>query len=475
MKHVLAITAIAVIAACGSTPAPEHNAAPSSGPAAAAFTDTLPQPATLENVSTTPGTVEMSLVASPAKLELLSGKTTTAWAYNGSVPGPTIVATEGDHVVVHFTNKLPESTTIHWHGLHVPSAQDGNPSDPVKPGASRDYVFDIPEGSAGTYWYHPHPDMRTAYQVTHGLFGAFIVLAKNDPVPQGILDELIVLQDNKFTGSAIADDTMNDMMNGREGNVLFVNGVVNPTMTLRPGEIRRLRVLNASAARYYKLNVPGHQLMKIGSSGGLFSTPQTADSFLVAPAERAEFLLAATADPGTTTTLKALSYDRGYMTSNGAPAPSKEVDLMTIAYTEDAPMTPPALPGSFRDIMPLDLTTASSRTFVLSERMMTYMINGRSYNSARVDVQAKMGDTEIWTVRNAATMDHPFHVHGFQFQVLERNGVPEPVLAWNDTVNVPRRTSLRLAVKLDMPGMRMFHCHILEHEDMGMMGMMDIE
>jgi bilirubin oxidase len=86
-----------------------------------------------------------------------------------------------------------------------------------------------------------------------------------------------------------------------------------------------------------------------------------------------------------------------------------------------------------------------------------------------------MGDTEVWTVRNAATMDHPFHVHGFQFQVLERNGVPEPVLAWNDTVNVQRRTSLRLAVKLDMPGMRMFHCHILEHEDMGMMGMMDIE
>jgi bilirubin oxidase len=111
----------------------------------------------------------------------------------------------------------------------------------------------------------------------------------------------------------------------------------------------------------------------------------------------------------------------------------------------------------------------------LSEQMMAYLINGATFDPKRVDTKATLGATEVWTVRNDADMDHPFHLHGFQFQVLDRNGVREPVVAWNDTVNVPKKTSLRLVVKLDLPGMRMYQCHILEHEDLGMMGMLDVE
>jgi bilirubin oxidase len=163
------------------------------------------------------------------------------------------------------------------------------------------------------------------------------------------------------------------------------------------------------------------------------------------------------------------------MTMTGAAAPSKELDLLQIAYTSDAPMTSPAIPDTLRDIAPIDTTNAVQRTFVLSEQMMSYMINGNTYDPMRVDTHAKLGATEVWTVKNDADMDHPFHLHGFQFQVLDRNGTPEPVVAWNDTVNLPKKTSLRLAVKLDLAGMRMYHCHILEHEDLGMMGMLDVE
>ncbi len=465
------------LVACGSSSSPTNKPGLDAA-VTVPFVDTLPQPLTMENASSTPATVEVSLVAAGGMLDMAPGKPTTrAWAYNGSVPGPTLVVTEGDHVIVHFTNKLPDPTTVHWHGLHIPADQDGSPMDPVAPGASRDYVFDIPANSAGTYWYHPHPDGKTADQVARGLFGALIVRAKTDPLPKDLVDELLVLHDNRFTkNGAISADTMNDMMNGREGDVLFVNGVVNPTMTLRAGEQRRLRILNASAARYYLLKVPNHQLIKIGSSGGLFGVPQPLDQMLVAPGERVEVLLGASAAPGTTTTLKALAYDRGVMTANGAPSPSTEVDLLSVAYTSDAPMTSPAVAGTLRTIAPIDVSNATARSFVLSEQMMNYMINGKTYDMNRVDVLAKLGTTEVWTVKNSADMDHPFHLHGFQFQVLDRNGTAEPVVAWDDTVNVPRKGTVRLAVQLaDFKGVRMYHCHILEHEDLGMMGTIDVE
>ncbi|HEX7601064.1 MAG TPA: multicopper oxidase domain-containing protein, partial [Polyangiaceae bacterium] len=239
----------------------------------------------------------------------------------------------------------------------------------------------------------------------------------------------------------------------------------------------RLRVVNASPARYYLLNVPEHQLVKIGSSGGLFGTPQPMDQVLVAPGERAELLLQATAAPGTTTTLKALAYDRGLMSMGGGKvAPPTDLDLLSIAYTSDAPMKTAAIPDTLRTIAPLDTTGAVQRSFVLSESGMNYLINGKVYDPKRVDVMAKLGATEIWTVRNDADMDHPFHLHGFQFQILDRNGTPEPVVAWEDTVNLPKKASVRLAVKFaDFPGMRMYHCHILEHEDLGMMGTLDVE
>src|SRR5262249_8444577 len=140
----------------------------------------------------------------PTRLELVPGKPTEAWAYNGSVPGPTIELREGDSVTIHFHNKLSQTTTVHWHGLHIPAGSDGSPLNPVLPGASPDYPFRIPLGTAGTYWYHPHPDMTTTEQVARGLFGALIVRAAKDPLT-GIRDRLLILSDNRFRPDGSVD------------------------------------------------------------------------------------------------------------------------------------------------------------------------------------------------------------------------------------------------------------------------------
>ena len=132
--------------------------------------DTLKAPSVLATRSTSPGVVEMTLTAAPARLSLMPGTLTDVYAYNGQVPGPTLVVREGDRVIIHFHNALPEPTTVHWHGVHVPAKSDGSPLDPVAPGASYDYVFTVAPGTAGTYWYHPHPDGRSGYQIAKGLY-----------------------------------------------------------------------------------------------------------------------------------------------------------------------------------------------------------------------------------------------------------------------------------------------------------------
>ena len=211
-----------------------------------------------------PRTVELTLTVAPARLSLAPGDTCDAFAFNGQVPGPTLEFREGDHVVVHVHNHLAEPTTIHWHGLHIPASADGSPMRPIPAGASYDYKFTILPGSAGTYWYHPHPDHRTGYQIAKGLYGAIVIRAADDPLA-GIPEQVLVLSDNRFTPAGEVDfpppDSPQgriDEENGREGPVLFVNGRVMPTIPIRAGEVQRWRLINASAARIYRLALAGH-------------------------------------------------------------------------------------------------------------------------------------------------------------------------------------------------------------------------
>jgi FtsP/CotA-like multicopper oxidase with cupredoxin domain len=447
------------------------------GPGEPLAAETLRAPAVLENASREPGTVEVTLTAAQGRLSLVPRVETDVYAYNGTVPGPTLELREGDRVIIHFRNDLPEETTVHWHGLHIPWSADGSPFHPVAAGARVDFEFTIPDGTAGTYWYHPHPHHRTAPQVAKGLYGAIIVRAPDDPLPD-IPEKLLILSDNRFLedGSIDVPDRHTpagniDFENGREGDVLFVNGQIMPAISLRAGEVQRWRVVNASAARMYRLAIPGHELLHVGSDAGLFEKPVPTDEILIAASERVELLVRGTGEPGTTAVLRDLPYDR-YIPQTRPPDWRSPNDLLTVHYTDQPRAGPVPLPSTLRHIEPLDTTAvAARRVMVLTQGF----INNKAMDMARVDEVASLGTTEIWQVENLVGMDHPFHLHGFSFQVLDRNGEPEPYASWQDTVNVPAHSMVRFVVRFeDYPGKWMFHCHILDHESAGMMGILEV-
>lgn len=437
----------------------------------------LPPPSIADTSTTHPSRkVEVTLTAALTQVELVRGKLTEVYAYNGSVPGPTLEFMEGDEVTVHFRNDLPVETTVHWHGLHLPFAADGSPFHPVPPGGSYEYRFTVRPGAAGTYWYHPHPNHATGVQVARGLYGGIIVRAADDPLPRGLTERLLILSDNRFLPDGSFDLPERhsppgriDFENGREGRHIFVSGREMPALDIRPGEVQRWRIVNASAGRYYRLAIPGQKLVQVGTDGGLFERPVEVDELLLAVAERVELLV--TGGPaGTTVVLQDLPYDR-YIPQTRPPDWNTPRPILTLR-SSGVPAAPVSLPATLRPVPRIDPATATAtHEIVLSQGF----INGKQMDMDRVDLHSVVGATEIWQVENIVGMDHPFHLHGVQFQVIERNGVPEPFPAWKDLVNVPKRSMVRFVVRyLNYPGKWMFHCHILDHEDHGMMGIFEI-
>lgn len=435
-------------------------------------------PPALVNISKKPKTVEVNITAAVTTLSLQSGVPTEVFAYNGHVPGPTLDVREGDHVIVHFRNDLPEPTTVHWHGIHLPFESDGSPFHPIKPGETHDYEFTVRPGTAGTYWYHPHPDHRTGFAIGKGLFGAIVVHAADDPLP-AMQEKLLILSDNRFLHDGAIDfpDPASqhggiDEENGREGPVLFVNGHVMPTVTIRSGETQRWRVVNASAGRIYRIALPGYTFIQVGTDGGLLEAPREVKEVLLTTGERVELLVRGTGAPGSKAVLQDLPYDR-YAPQTRPKDWNTTLDLLTLQTTNETPVAPLAIPSTLRKIIALDTTKVTAvRTVVFGQGM----INGKLMDMSRVDVSTKVGATEIWEIENVVGMDHPFHMHGFQFQVLDRNGVKEPYLAWKDMLNIPKHSTARIIVRYDdYPGKWMFHCHILDHEDHGMMGVLEVK
>jgi FtsP/CotA-like multicopper oxidase with cupredoxin domain len=435
-------------------------------------------PLILQNLSSAPNTVEVNITAAPTTVSLGPSARTPVYAFNGQVPGPTLEVREGDRVIVHFKNDLPEETTIHWHGLHIPVEADGNPMDPVPPGGTYDYVFTIHPGTAGTYWYHPHPHGATLHQVAYGLFGGLIIRAADDPLPAAMPERLLLLTDHRFN----ADGTLDvpaahaplptfDHVTGREGEVVLVNGQLMPTLSLRGGELQRWRVVNASPGRYYRLSLAGHTFLHVGSDAGLFEQPVEVSDILLAPSDRVELLVRGTGAPGSQVVLQSLPYDR--YTPDFRPKDWKTpLNLLTVQYTAEEPVAPLAIPATLRPVPALDPSKAvTTRTIRLE---IGPKIDGKTFSVDRVDIRAKLNTTEVWRISNTTPADHSFHLHGFSFQVLDSSGVPIP--RWEDTVNIKKNGSVRIVVEFrDYPGKRMFHCHTLEHEDSGMMGILEVE
>ncbi|MGU7781716.1 multicopper oxidase family protein [Burkholderia sp. PU8-34] len=452
---------------------------------------------TLANESREPGTFRATLVAQPVARALLHGaRPTTFWQFGagtqGPVVGPLIDVREGDTVEIRFVNRLPQPSTIHWHGLPVPPDQDGNPSDPVAPGASQVYRFTLPKGSAGTYWYHPHPHLMTAEQVFRGLAGPFVVRAADDPLA-GWPERNLFVSDLKLArDGTIPPNDMMDWMNGREGQFVLVNGARRPRIDVAGDE--RWRVWNACSARYLRLAFDdGRAFEQAGTDGGLFDAPRRVTSLLLAPGERAELLVRA-GDRASRAVLQAAEYDRRKMAmsdaGHGSLPPDPAMPLADVAF---APAAARALPSTLRAVPALG-EPAAHKEIAFGEEMdmdammgapvhgrpagMRFTINGDTYAPHRATLTSRVGDVERWTIRNDTDMDHPFHLHGTQFQVIERasNGTrtPEPFRAWRDTVNVQSGETVTILSTQDMRGERMFHCHILEHEDLGMMGTLKV-
>ena len=440
--------------------------------APAAFTDTNPDP----------DIVEIELVAVPATHVYLPGKEAAdVWAFRddanpdpvATVPGPLLEAKLGDRVIVHFRNQLPEETTIHWHGLRVPNAADGTPSAqmPVPPGGSYDYEFVAID--PGLYWYHPH--VRGDVQVEAGLYGPIRVRTPLDEAIDVANNRVFVLDDIKLASSGkLATYTDNlDLMLGRQGNVVLVNGRLQPTIQAAAGSRERWRFVNTANGRYFQLELPGHTFRVIGWDGGLLTAPYDAERLLIAPGERYDVLVELTGSTGEDLALRTVHYDRGH----NAPDPGP-IELMTIAL--GAPTSAPApLPTSWGDTAPIAVDASTPRRRMLLQEDDSnpgnpiFTINGEAF-PAITPLAGQSGRTEIWEIENASEMDHPFHLHGMSFQVLDASAQPKLPLAWKDTVNVPLETTLSFAVQLGDPGRWMYHCHILEHAERGMMGELEV-
>jgi len=428
-----------------------------------------------------PKIVEVSLEGKLAKVELEPGKIVEAWTYNGVVPGPLITANVGDRLIIHFTNNLPEPTTIHSHGIRLPIEMDGVPgysqSEVMPKGGTFTYDYIVPD--AGLYWYHPH--VNAAAQVGNGLYGPLLVRDPTEKV--GAVDELvIVLSDIGIDEHGHLEDPNSGgttgMAFGREGNIVLVNGHVGRTLTARAGVPQRWRILNPSKSRYFALDLDGQDFKVIGTDGGLQEYPTTTSSLVIGAAERVDVIVTPTGKPGSELPFRSYVFNRGYGSVEFRPA---EEVLFTIKFSDDPPYTAPAPPEIKRAIAPIPVAGAKAVTMDLTIEQLQdgsfqYGINKVPFNHSK-PFMAKEGEIQVWTINNKTPWTHPFHLHGFFFQVLdEKTGEPARPLAWKDTVSVPFEKSVKIVVKFDEghPGKWMMHCHILDHAEGGLMGAVQV-
>ena len=421
-----------------------------------------------------PKIVEIDLTARIADVAVDQQHTVHAWTYDGGIPGPLIRAHVGDRLIVHFTNQLPQPTTIHWHGVRVPIEMDGVPdvSQPeVKNGET--FTYDFVLRDAGLYWYHPH--VMSAAQVGFGLYGALLVEDSADGV--NVADELtLVLSDIGFDRHGVLDspDTGGPAgtVFGREGAYILANGKILPTLGARAGAPQRWHIVNAARSRFFLLDLEGQDFFIIGRDGGLQERPETTTLLLVTPGERVDVIVTPTGPKGGTLTLRADLYNRGY----GSVEYRVPEDVLTIALSDEAPLPKPAMPAVHREIVTPNLAGATRVDIVLTlppagtDGKSEFQVNGVPFWKAKPYL-ARVGDTQIWTVKNDTKWDHPMHLHGFFFLPLDEHLQPIHPIAWKDTLNVPMDGTIRFAVVFDeRPGMWMFHCHILDHADGGLMG-----
>jgi FtsP/CotA-like multicopper oxidase with cupredoxin domain len=421
------------------------------------------------------------LRASAGTAAVGGGVTAPALMLNGSLPGPLLRIRQGDLFDVSLQNQIGEPLILHWHGLTPPELMDGHPRFAVASGGTYRYQFPV-DTRAGTYWYHPHTHMRTAEQTYRGLAGLLIVGdAEEDAVglPSGAREIPLILQDRRLDGSGVPVYAPSgpDFMAGYMGPEPFGNGIHRPFLEV-DSALYRFRILNGSNARVFRLGrSDGWPLILVGNDGGLLPRAETLASLDMGPAERADLLvdLSSTA-MGDRIMLQSLPFaipgGGGFM--GGANGQGQPMDLLELRVTRRVKETAriPTQLSTPRGPQPAD--SVRERTFRFTSMMMNHEINGRSFQMDRVDERIPFGDTEIWSFVNDGGPPHAVHLHATQSSVLSRTGGRGAVQPWEqglkDTVLLYPWETVRVAVRFSAQrGLFLLHCHLLEHEDMGMM------
>ena len=391
---------------------------------------------------------------------------TDTYSYNDmSVLGPTLRLSTGDSVVINVANELAEVTTTHWHGADVPAEDDGGPHSLIQPGTTWVADFDVIQPAA-TLWYHPHAHGSTAEHVYLGAAGLIIIEDDNPaavtlPSAYGVDDIPVIIQDRDFTEDGQLDFAIDPGDDGKLYNTLTVNGTINPFVEVPEGLVR-LRLLNGSQARIYRLSVEGASMTKIASDGGYLASPVLLDQTILAPGDREEIIVDVGESPVALideTLGRVLELRPNGSVSGTGPLPDKLATLDRISESEIT------VDRTFR--------MRDSRNFW--EFSPTWSINGVQMDMQRIDQMVKLGDTERWTIISGDGQ-HVFHPHQTQFQILSINGEPPPPeeSGWEDSVWVNGGREVVIAARFDTYAAEqvpyMFHCHILDHEDLGMMG-----
>ncbi len=467
----------------------------SAGSAGGSAGDAFVGPAVLTSSS---GRLDLALTAGALSLPWGTGSR-YALGYNGSVPGPTLRVRPGDIMTVRLVNQLDEPTNLHTHGLHVsPEGSSDNIFVMVEPGQEHTYEYRIPaDHPSGTFWYHPHHHGTVASQVFGGMAGAIIVDDVIDDALVATTERVVVLSDPKIGSDAgVLTATNAEKMQGREGDVILVNGILQPRIDARAGSVERWRIINASPSRYYRLTTSGAAMQLIASDQGRLAAPLAVSEIVLTPGQRAEVLVAL--DRTGTVTLSTTDVSRGSMgmggggmggggmgggmmggNSNSSSSGGGLVDLLTVAVgTADqaSSVTPPTRLRTVPEAPASSVT--NRRALTLGQMSMgnsEFVIDGRSFESGRVDESVTLGTTEEWTLRNQSMMDHPFHLHVWPFIVVDRSDATAVDPGWRDTVNVPAGQSVTIRIPFqDFAGTTVYHCHILDHEDLGMMGTIQV-
>jgi suppressor of ftsI len=446
------VLAVSMLIGVGASPAP-----------------TLPPPLSdMPEIVSHDGVLDATLEARTGKT-VFDGLTVDTYGYNGSFAGPVLRARPGDTMHIRLANRLNEPTNLHFHGMQgSPLGHGDNVHLSVPGGADFDYEIKIPlHQPPGAYWYHAHEHGLAEKQVGHGLSGALMIDGFTDRIPglEHVRERLLAFTSIEIEDSD--DPVINDELHGV---VQTVNGRTSVQETARPGESVVWHLTNHDANQALHLSLEGHRFIVLGRDGAAIVHPYEEEVLYISPAARLEVLVTA----GTAGDYKIST--KNVLTGKGA-ALSRDRVIGHFVVSG-----PPATPTSFKlpDMRDLSgLAVTGYRTFVFSQSKDSekYYINGRLFDATRTDTRVNLGDVEDWTIRNDTDDMHAFHIHQLAFQVMSINGKPEPFNGLLDTVRVPERGELTVRLAFTRPeivGSFMYHCHVLKHEDKGMMQIIEV-